>query len=577
MPPPSTDLELRAPSRAPWFAALSFLALAVLAVASAWHPLNANSDFWAHAATGRWILAHGQVPRHMLFEWTDHSPWVAHSWGTQVWFALMMRVGESLGPLLAVLWTVVLGLAACGALLWRWRGRAGDTFLVPIFGSMCVWLAGSRFLPRPEMCTLLFLAVLLVWCEGWTRPGAWDAASGQPLWKRALAVLVLFALWANLHGLVFVGLAFLVAAAVCEFLQEALPRSNGTSASEGGGWRWAALCVAAGLGTLLNPYGVGLWSVLKFAEAAKGLGAYQLVEFQSPFAAPALGPEYQVCIVMLAVVGALAWALGPRRRASVLSWLVLGTVLVCSARRHAAIFAFAVLIVFAASEFSGTRILNLVRGYCARTGARSSFAQASGPQVLTARLVALAAAILWVSLAQPQYIGSTVTVDLPVQRAAFLAQPNLPGRLFSDYETSSYLCWRLGELQPQYIHLLNVSAQVNRGYHDILSLQAAGLAELGHGPINTVSLRPPDATDSTLWPPLAIRIAFDARRWAMTYAANDGFVWVRRTLATAAFCHAHEVKPRVPPEFFLPPQMRSNPTQARALLRTGIIPGDAIF
>jgi len=548
---PAIAVAPREPSRALWFTALTLATLAILAILCAWQPVDENSDFWAHAATGRWILAHGQVPRQMLFLWTDHSPWIANSWATQVLFGLFLRLGEERGVRMALAWTAIMGILACLPLLWRWRVRAGDTFLLAIFGSMGVWLAGYRFTPRPEMWSLLFLSAILLLCENWmaqdARPGG-TGRTGTTLAKRCAFLAAIFAAWSNFHGLVFVGMAFLGCAAVGEIVSS---RFVARGAEKSINWTPLAWLAAAMLGTLANPYGARLWGILLMARNPAMTGGFPVDEFQPLFATPACPQELLTCYVMLAAMALLAWFLAPRKRVTLLLWWLFATYLAFSSRRHIAFFALTMLVVFAGSEFSGTRIVNLLRDYGNRTGAAIGMAAEAKWKVWFARGLGLTSLLLWLWLGaslNPEDI--VISPGLPRSRCQFLESHAVPPELYCDYGESSYFVWRLGETHPLFIHLLSVSDELGHRYHDMVWQYPAGIKDLNSGQINTVTLGPVSPQPGQYYPLLGVRIAYARAHWALIYADADGFVWVRRIPATRALCKALEI--HLPPEIFLP-------------------------
>ena len=66
--------------------------------AIAWRPLRGADDFWVHAAIGRWIWQHGQIPHETLFVWgAKPIPWIYHSWLSQLGFYGLLSAGP--GPL----------------------------------------------------------------------------------------------------------------------------------------------------------------------------------------------------------------------------------------------------------------------------------------------------------------------------------------------------------------------------------------------------------------------------------------------------------------------------------------------
>lgn len=505
----------------------SYLVLALVAICPALRPLTADDDFWAHAATGRWILAHGQVPRSMLFLWSDHGFWLAHSWGSQVIFGLMLRCGEQIGGRIALWFGALMGLATMGLLLARWIKRSGPTVLIPMVAAPCIWLASDRFRPRPEMFSMLFFGLLLLAVESWTRPS--QPAAG-PGWRRCLFVFGLFLVWANLHGLVFVGLAFLLLAACGECVQRLWSRSAHP-------WEplsWALCGVAA---IFVNPYGSQLWGALGFLRSPPLHSNVRIVEFAPALADPGWGSLPILIVLLLPPLALAAWFLSPKKRLVPLLWGILATLLVFMARRHCATFASVMLIVFAASEFSGARVRAALASLFSDPGPQQSWLS---PQVLL-RLCGLGLGCFFLAFAGPQLLlGPTLSPDLPRPLCTFVENNLPPGRVFNDYNISSYLVWRLAPEYPLSFHLLNVSPTLPATFGHVLDSPTFAERYLSANRVNIVALQPWHTGNKPRL--LLAMLASNQKVWAPVYAASDGTVWLRRTVATAALCDRLEVK-----------------------------------
>ena len=161
-------------------------------------------DFWNHAAVGRWILENEQIPHETLFLWTAKQSWVAHSWGTQLWFGLLMRAGENLGPVLALAFAALM-VAATYLVLWRlWIRCGGSPSFAALFFLLAIVAARSRYDVRPELFSALFFSLLLSYLV--TR----QSAENERFGKVEIAFAILFLIWANLHGAFAIGLVTLL-------------------------------------------------------------------------------------------------------------------------------------------------------------------------------------------------------------------------------------------------------------------------------------------------------------------------------------------------------------------------------
>ena len=108
--------------------------LLVIGTLLVWRPLDANQDFWAHAAIGRWIWRTGHVPNQTLFLWTASEPWVYHSWLSQLTFYGLTNLGgPGVFPWFVLIFTTILALLpfALACWIWRWGGRGSSWMIVP--------------------------------------------------------------------------------------------------------------------------------------------------------------------------------------------------------------------------------------------------------------------------------------------------------------------------------------------------------------------------------------------------------------------------------------------------------------
>lgn len=169
----------------------SFIAFAFVTVLTS---AFADGDTGWHIATGRWIAAHGTVPRSDPFSFTARGhPWVAHEWLSELLMYGAWRYGGWSG-LILLFGTASAALYAIVALhLRRWQ-RPGATALMMAYLS--IGLAQS-LLARPH---LLALPMLAAWLIALLR--ARERERAPPL---ALAILML--VWANAHGSFVFGLA----------------------------------------------------------------------------------------------------------------------------------------------------------------------------------------------------------------------------------------------------------------------------------------------------------------------------------------------------------------------------------
>jgi len=255
-----------APRSHPALAGLLPALAALLAGLMALSPrvLNDGDTFW-HVRAGRMMLAQRAVLRTDPFSSTFHgAPWFTHEWLSEVLLGGAFSLAGWSG-------VVLLTAAAVGLTAWllaRDLGRwlAGLPWVTLLVFGLLLW-TGS-LLARPHILAML---ILELWTAELIRARAEDRA---PRWR----FLPLMALWANLHGSFFFGLA-LIGPFALEALLGAWPARRWPVVLRWGGFGLAAAAMPLisphGLNTLLFPLNlvhmaglanIGEWAPSDFAK-----------------------------------------------------------------------------------------------------------------------------------------------------------------------------------------------------------------------------------------------------------------------------------------------------------------------
>ena len=268
---------------------LLLVATVVVAVAFIASWTIADPDLWGHVRFGLDILAEGAIPREDPYSFTSDRPWVNHEWLSEVTMAGAYRAGGPAG-LLALKWLMT---AATFMLVWRTVQRAGvrRPFAAVLLLLAALGAFGLIMTVRPQLFSMLLFALELAILN--------EAGRGR---NRALLwTPLVFAVWANVHGGWMVGLGVLGLWNAGMLLTRAIS------------WPWAAgATLLSALGTLMTPYGLGLW---RFLWETVGLGRADITEWQPLTFAPVL------LVPWTAAAGLVALALW-RRRWSALPLLV---------------------------------------------------------------------------------------------------------------------------------------------------------------------------------------------------------------------------------------------------------------
>jgi tetratricopeptide (TPR) repeat protein len=380
-----------------------------------------NADYWFHLRAGE-SVAHGRIPRVDEFSYPSAGrPYVDLHWLFQLWLYWVHRLG---GVRLAV-WMQCLVLTGTFALLYRVAAREANRTAAALLTGVAAILASERAQVRPEMFTLLFLAVAL-WlvrrhAEGWRR--AW--------WLFPL----LFALWVNVEGLFVVGFAVLGAAILDRPRDRAL---------------WAALGLSAAA-TLVNPYFVqgALHPMVLYSRISGSLPVYSrsIGEFLGPFDRSVRHPAAQLFPWVLALA-AVALALSRRQRPGEIVLISLFVLLSFKARRNLALLAVVMVPVLSRwLTVAGERIAAL-RPLRGRLGLPRRSRVVSRPVAALAALAFLAYDVSLINgrtydaLESNRSFGAgEATAAFSEDVARYLARNRIGGPIFTTLAQGSFLIW----------------------------------------------------------------------------------------------------------------------------------------
>jgi hypothetical protein len=245
-------------------ATLLFLAIALAALL-----MPAQNDTWWQLRAGREMWLTGHVLLHDTFSYTVSGAfWPNHEWLSQLLFYAAYAAGGM--PLV----TMVSAIAVTAAWVLVWRMTPGSPRSRFLLTSLAVVSASTIWSPRPQVLSLLLLAVTVSLLRS----------------RRYVWLPMVFLLWANLHGAVVMGLLVLAAALAAAAVQS---RQHARAL--------AIACACCLLTTLATPLGVGFWT-----EIPRSLGRIRqlgIAEWAPPrLTAASLIPFWLMAAALLALM-----------------------------------------------------------------------------------------------------------------------------------------------------------------------------------------------------------------------------------------------------------------------------------
>lgn len=212
-------------------------------------PTRTDPDLWGNVRFGLDIVEDRAVSTLDRYSFTQDLPWINHDWLFQAVIALLYSWAGTVALTGLKVALAVTTLVAARRTLATSRGLLGD-----VQTGLILWAALPLIATlRAQVVSWLFIALLALVLIGPAR----RARPGLPL---------LFLVWANAHVGWVVGLGFLIVWAIGEV------RSHDTAR----GARAAFLTAAAGMATLVNPYGPQLWGfALRVSHVSRDISEWQ--------------------------------------------------------------------------------------------------------------------------------------------------------------------------------------------------------------------------------------------------------------------------------------------------------------
>jgi len=394
------------------------------------------TDFWWQAKTGELIVRNGSIPRLDPFSWTAKGePWVVHEWLAEVFFYF---AATRLPDWMLLGYKCGLGVLACGLVLVRGWARSGSVVLGIVAALWAAFILRNYTDLRPQMFSFVLLVGVLL---------ALDEYRAGRLERLPWALPVVFALWANLHGGVVVGLVLVGLWVAGEALSAWLFDESKEGLSE------LVLGVAVScVAVALNPNGFRVYTY-----PFEVLGHPEVMDYITEWYAPtsrniAMRP---FLTLLLACLGTLAVARGA-------AGVRLGDALVLCASGYAALMAQRNTATFGlvAAPLLVAGLAALWRDAAPLERVRELFRPAAlRAAALLPLLCGLALLLVWVvrhyqipwSRPGTWYEYGTAMASFPRDAVRKMQDGAWEGPLYNDYEWGGYLIWKLYPTHPVFI------------------------------------------------------------------------------------------------------------------------------
>ena len=282
------------------------------------HLLLGDADSGWHIRTGEYILDHGVVPHQDLYSFSKAGDtWYAWEWLSDIFFAVMFRIGALKGVTLA---TALILVVYATTLMRRAIWLGANPLIAILVSLVSIGAATNHFLARPHIFTLLLLSISV-----WMIQADRKRASGRIWWLVPMTIV-----WTNLHG----GFLALVAVLGLTAVGTAVEAWLGAGRTLRDAIRYLGLTVACMAASLVNPYGWNLHlHVVDYLQSDWIRSVIQ--EFQSPSFRSEGMLQFEVLLLLGLIVAATQFA---QKRVVEGLWIVFWAHMALASVRHCSIF-----------------------------------------------------------------------------------------------------------------------------------------------------------------------------------------------------------------------------------------------
>ncbi len=195
-----------------------------------------DPDLWWHLRTGQLIVATHHIPRADVYSYTvPGKHWVVQEWLSEV---ILHGIQKAFGLYGILAFRALILFAVYALVAWLFVRRSGNTLATWTLFGLTAYAGSVNWTERPNILSFLLFVVTMILVE----------ERGKAIWF----FIPLAALWANIHGMVLVGIGFVGLLMVAEWLKVGLRRDG---ASRQYARRLSIVTVGSIVATLANPAG----------------------------------------------------------------------------------------------------------------------------------------------------------------------------------------------------------------------------------------------------------------------------------------------------------------------------------
>ena len=457
-----------------------------------------DADMWWHLAAGKEMVSQGKILTTDIFSYTHYGQnWTNAFWLSDIVLFLAYKFGGYLGITLLVAVTAVVTMVVI------YKHTLHNPFPLPLLIILLASFAiAPVWTPRPQIFSFLLLAILDYRLR----------ENDELILKRPWLLVVLFILWANMHGGFIWGFLLIFALIIGNGFDNLLKRDNSLSLQQLG--QLGVWTLIAALALALNPNGFSLW---KLPFYTVGISIQSITEWSSPdFHRLDLHPI--LWLLFLIIVGS-GTGRKPLRWSDILKVIGFSYMAFISQRSIGPCVIVATPVAIESLKAVWLEWLPVLSNQIQKLYKPKKSAPVPMPVAITLNLTILG--LFFFILATHTYSVSTdqqVHSGLPLKAVKWIRANQPEGQMFNAYNWGGYLQWEL----PQYPVFIDGRADLYgektiSEWWSVVNATDEGLALLDSWQVNFVILEPG-------WP---ILDKLSQMEWSVLYEDDTAIIMSR--------------------------------------------------